>query len=96
MRIGLIDVDSKNFPNIPLMKLSAYHKEQGDSVEWYQPFGERYDNADPVKVSHLISGSARNLVVALAGFINENPVIFKPAIKLAEIIEAEEKKKKGS
>lgn len=43
MRIGLIDVDSKNFPNIPLMKLSAYHKEQGDSVEWYQPFGERYD-----------------------------------------------------
>lgn len=57
---------------------------------------ERDDNADPVKVSHLISGSARNLVVALAGFINENPVIFKPAIKLAEIMEAKEKKKKGS
>ena len=37
MKIGLIDVDTKNFPNIPLMKLSAWHKSQGDSVEWYQP-----------------------------------------------------------
>lgn len=32
-RIGLIDVDGHNFPNIPLMKLSAWHKKQGDSVE---------------------------------------------------------------
>lgn len=37
MRIGLIDVDGHNFPNLPLMKLSAWHKAQGDSVEWYQP-----------------------------------------------------------
>jgi len=37
MRVGLIDVDGHNFPNIPLMKLSAWHKAQGDSVEWYQP-----------------------------------------------------------
>ena len=37
MKIGLIDVDGRNFPNIPLMKLSAWHKQQGDSVEWYQP-----------------------------------------------------------
>lgn len=37
MRIGLIDVDGHNFPNLPLMKLSAWHKKQGDSVEWYQP-----------------------------------------------------------
>lgn len=43
MRIGLIDVDSSNFPNLPLMKLSAYHKRSGDSVEWYMPFGEGYD-----------------------------------------------------
>ena len=34
-RIGLIDVDGSNFPNLPLMKLSAWHKSQGDSVEWY-------------------------------------------------------------
>ncbi len=37
MRIGLVDVDSHNFPNLPLMKLSAWHKRQGDSVEWYLP-----------------------------------------------------------
>lgn len=37
MKIGLIDVDGHNYPNLPLMKLSAYHKAQGDSVEWYQP-----------------------------------------------------------
>jgi len=37
MKVGLIDVDGHNFPNLPLMKLSAWHKAQGDSVEWYQP-----------------------------------------------------------
>lgn len=37
MRIGLIDVDGTRFPNIPLMKLSAWHKQKGDHVEWYQP-----------------------------------------------------------
>ena len=37
MKIGLIDVDGHNFPNLPLMKLSAYHKNTGDSVEWYEP-----------------------------------------------------------
>ena len=37
MKIGLIDVDGHNFPNIPLMKISAWHKAQGDSVEWYDP-----------------------------------------------------------
>ena len=36
-RIGLIDVDGHNYPNLPLMKLSAWHKQNGDSVEWYQP-----------------------------------------------------------
>lgn len=43
MRVGLIDVDSCNFPNLALMKLSSYHKSQGDHVEWYAPFSERYD-----------------------------------------------------
>ena len=42
MKIGLIDVDSHNWPNLCLMKLSAYHKAQGDSVEWWTPEG-RYD-----------------------------------------------------
>ena len=37
MRVGLIDVDGHNFPNLALMKLSAWHKAQGDPVTWYQP-----------------------------------------------------------
>ncbi len=42
MRIGLYDVDSHNWPNLCLMKLSAYHKARGDHVEWWRPEG-RYD-----------------------------------------------------
>lgn len=37
MRVGLIDVDGHNFPNIPLMKISSYYKKLGNSVEWYEP-----------------------------------------------------------
>lgn len=36
MKIGLIDVDGHNFPNLPLMKLSAWHKRRGDAVIWYK------------------------------------------------------------
>lgn len=36
MRIGLLAVDSSH-PNLALMKLSAYHKGMGDTVEWYNP-----------------------------------------------------------
>ena len=43
MRIGLIDVDSSNFPNLALMKLGAWHKQNGDDVEWYSHFTDRYD-----------------------------------------------------
>lgn len=43
-RIGLIDKDyAGTFPNIPLMKLSAYHKAMNDYVEWYNPFSDEYD-----------------------------------------------------
>lgn len=42
MKVGLIDVDSHNYPNLPLMKLSAWHKAQGDTVRWYNPF-EHFD-----------------------------------------------------
>ena len=42
MNIGLIDVDSHNFPNLCLMKISAYHKGRGDNVEWWNGF-KHYD-----------------------------------------------------
>ena len=42
MRIGLIDVDGHKFPNLALMKISAFHKKKGDAVEWCFPLAH-YD-----------------------------------------------------
>lgn len=55
MRVGLIDVDGHNFPNLPLMKLSAYHKAQGDEVEWYSPITSGH--MDVVYKSKVFSAS---------------------------------------
>ena len=50
-KIGLIDVDGHgNYPNLALMKISAYHKANGDNVEWYTPFAEKYDIVYMAKV----------------------------------------------
>lgn len=49
MKIGLIDVDGHNFPNLALMKLSAWHKAQGDTVEWWWGFSH-YDRVYMSKV----------------------------------------------
>ena len=70
MEIGLIDVDSHNFPNLALMKISAWHKANGDSVEWCIPmkhydvvytskvFGDEYTQIDPtiVQADRIIEG----------------------------------------
>lgn len=49
MKIGLIDVDGHNFPNLVLMKISAYHKKLGDKVEFVN-FFEKYDKVYKTKV----------------------------------------------
>lgn len=41
--IGLIDVDGHNFPNLALMRISAYHKSIGDNVEWWYSDLVHYD-----------------------------------------------------
>lgn len=42
MKIGLIDVDAgqkpAKYPNLALMKISAWHKSRGDEVEWWHGF----------------------------------------------------------
>lgn len=43
MKIGLIDVDGHNFPNLALMRISAYHKARGDDVEWWWTDFIHYD-----------------------------------------------------
>lgn len=54
MRIGLHDAEkeylkSKSFPNYALMKISAWHKAKGDTVEWWNPL-YRYDRVYSSKV----------------------------------------------
>ena len=49
LKIGLIDVDGHNYPNLALMKISAWHKAKGDTVEWWWGFGH-YDRVYMSKV----------------------------------------------
>lgn len=53
MKIGLIDVDGHNYPNLPLMKISAYHKQQNDIVTWYNPITSGH--MDIVYISKVFS-----------------------------------------
>lgn len=49
-KIGLIDVDGHHFPNLALMRISAYHKSIGDEVEWWWSDLEHYDKVYMSKV----------------------------------------------
>lgn len=49
MKIGMLDVDGHNFPNLAQMKISAWHKAQGDDVERLNPM-MRYDKVYVSKV----------------------------------------------
>ncbi len=51
-RIGLVDVDGHNFPNLALMKIAAWHKAQGDIVEWA---GDLYWDFDRVYQSKIFT-----------------------------------------
>lgn len=42
-------MDGHNYPNLALMKISAFHKAQGDTVEWWWGFGQ-YDRVYMSKV----------------------------------------------
>ncbi len=50
MKIALVDVDGHHFPNLALMKLSAWHKANGDSVKLYDPLFSRPDRIYASKV----------------------------------------------
>lgn len=52
-KIGLIDCDGHHYPNLPLMKISAWHKSQGDHVEWYEPMFSGH--MDMVYISKVFS-----------------------------------------
>jgi len=74
MRVGLIDCDNKNaknpFPNLALMKISAWHKRRGDVVGWYEPLMS-WEPYDKVYVSKVFSFSEDYELA-----INANEIIF--------------------
>lgn len=59
MKIAVHDADAEHlrarnkFPNLALMKISAYHKAQGDTVEWFMPL-DTYDRVYSSKVFDFI------------------------------------------
>lgn len=55
MKVRLIDVDGHNFLNLPLMKLSAYHKNHGDDIGWYNPLVEWQSPPDRVYMSKVFT-----------------------------------------
>lgn len=69
MNIGLIDVDSHNFPNLALMKISAWHKQKGDTVEWCVPL----IHYDIVYVSKVFSDEYTNMDMTA---IQANKIIY--------------------
>lgn len=81
MKVGLIDVDGHNFPNLALMKLSAWHKKQGDSVEWYDAmfspdmdivymskvFSFTNDYIYPIRAKEIIKGGSGYCIETING-----------------------------
>lgn len=78
MKIGLIDVDGHHFPNLALMRISAYHKQKGDEVEWWwsdfihydivyksKIFSDTYskDIPDPMNADSVIRGGTGYCII---------------------------------
>ena len=55
MKVALIDVDNHNFPSLPLMKVSAWHRQQGDAVGWYNPLTAWRNPPDRVYMSKVFT-----------------------------------------
>lgn len=81
MRIGLIDVDGKGYPNLATMRISAFHKSEGDTVEWWREdgsydavymskvFSDTYskDRPDPVNTDCVIRGGTGYAIDTING-----------------------------
>ena len=85
IRIGLIDVDSHNFPNLCLMKLSAYHKAQGHQVCFWNPLFY----FDVVYKSRVFTDtySKDNITVRNAGQVTKGGTGYGPGPDLPDEIE---------
>ena len=85
MLVGLVDADSHNFPNLPLMKLSGWHKAQGDQVKWYNA-NEHFDrvyiskvfteSVDPIP-SIIANGNADGIINGGSGYDLKNKLPYE-------------------
>ena len=81
-KIGLVDVDGHNFPNLALMRIAAYHKAQGDQVEWWlgdlfhydivyksKVFSDAYtpDIPDPMNADKVFKGGTGYAISLVGG-----------------------------
>ena len=85
MKIGLVDVDGHNFPNLCLMKLSAYHKAQGDTVGWWRPAGW-YDMVYKSRV-FTDTYSKDSIYIANAGKVIKGGTGYGPGPDLPDVVE---------
>jgi hypothetical protein len=58
MRVALHDGDETKYPNLALMKLSAWHLGRGDTVSWYNPL--KVGTYDKVYSSKVFTWSTQN------------------------------------
>ena len=49
MKVAIHAVDSHNYPNLALMRISTYHKNKGDTIEWFNPLF-KYDKVYASKI----------------------------------------------
>ena len=85
LRIGCADVDGHRWPNLCLMKLSAYHKGRGDAVELWRPEGWY----DVVYKSRVFTDtySKDNLYIANADQIIRGGTGYGPGPDLPDVVE---------
>ena len=67
MKVLLIDQGKKGFPNLALMKISAWHKSKGDTVQL-----NRINNPDKIYVSCPFKRPIQNLSIALS----DKPIVY--------------------
>ena len=93
MKIGLIDVDGHHYPNLTLMKISAWHKARGDTVEWWwsdlfhydvvymsKVFSDTYtpDQPEPLNAGQVIKGGTGYAITLENGLEVYHPERDKP------------------
>lgn len=85
MNIGLVDVDGHSrFPNLALMRLSAWHKARGDRVEWWDGL-KTYDR---VYMSKVFTFSSDVETVVRAGEVIRGGTGYKDYGSLPPEVEA--------